>query len=81
MCRARALAALTAGLVSLTSPLGSNMKGQKLLLVLDLERTLCYTQSRSTVYSLLTQPMDSGFIPRPGLESLLRFIFVQVTGK
>lgn len=51
----------------------------KLLLVFDLEHTLCYSQSRSTVYSLLTQPLESSFVPRPGLDSLLRFLFVQVT--
>jgi len=54
------------------------MRAQKLLLVLDLEQTLCYSQPRSTVYSLLTKPLDSAFIARPGLESLLRFLFVQV---
>lgn len=57
------------------------MRAQKLLLVLDLEHTLCYSQPRSTVYSLLTQPLDSSFIMRPGLESLLRFLFVQVEAK
>lgn len=50
-----------------------------MLLVLDLEHTLCYSQPRSTVYSLLTQPLDSEFVLRPGLESLLRFLFVQVS--